>query len=253
MKLSWYRIFVFSLIFTAAIIGVKYLFHEFHLEVITLGSLHSGVISGVIFVLGFILSSTLSDYKEAERIPAEISSTIEDMSEDVESIHAKYSKFDRNKYHTQLLKVAEAFAGDLRNSKSNRAKSQLYGLGQLYGEMEEAGVPANFIVKLKQQQASLVRHLFRVNYIQRINFIPSATILAWSIVILTVSLLLFTEVEPFFGGMVLVGAISFILIYVLQLIRVIRTPFHDDGKTRDDVSLFLIDRTIEHLSSNKPA
>ena len=246
-QFSGYRIFITTLITTAIIIGVKYIFHYFHIEVIVLGSLHSSAISGVIFVIGFLLSSTISDYKEAERIPAEIASTIEDMNEDVMSIHANYPKFNLKEYQSQLHKVARTFTGDLRNSKSNKAKTQLYKLGELHATMEKTGVPANFIVKLKQQQAALTRHLFRVNYIQRITFIPSATVLAWSIVVLTVALLLFTEVEPFFGGVVLTGVITFILVYVLQLIRVIRTPFHDEGKTRDDVSLFLLERTIDDM------
>lgn len=246
-RFSAYRIFIFTLVVTAIIISVKYVFHYFHFEVIVLGSLHSSAISGVIFVIGFLLSSTISDYKEAERIPAEIASAIEDMNEDVMAIHRNYPNFDLGEYQAQLLRVAKAFTGDLRNSKSNKARSQLYKLGELHAIMEKGGVPANFIVKLKQQQAALARHLFRVNYIQRITFIPSATILAWSIVTLTVGLLLFTEVEPFFGGVVLTGVITFILVYVLQLIRVIRTPFHDEGKTRDDVSLFLLERTIDHL------
>ena len=247
MKIAIYRIFIKTLIVVAAIIGIKYLFHFLHWEIILLGSLHSSAISGVIFVIGFILSSTLSDYKEAERIPAEIASAIEDMHEDVVSIHSGYPKVNLKQYQEQLRKVASAFAGDLRNSSSNKAKTQLFKLGQLHADMEKAGVPANFIVKLKQQQAMLVRHLFRVNYIQRITFIPSATILAWSIVLLTIALLVFTEIEPFFGGMILTGVITFILMYVLQLIHVIRTPFHGEGSTRDDVSLFLIERTIDHL------
>lgn len=247
MKLGIYKLFIATIIATLGIIVVKYIFHSLGWEVLEASSLHSSAISSVVFVLGFILSSTISDYKEAERIPAEIAATIEDMNEDVASIARNYKNFDMLGYQRQLVSVARAFAGDLRNSKSHRAKTEMYKLDDMHADMEKAGVPANFIVKLKTQQATLVRHLFRVNYIQRITFIPSATLLAWSIVVLTMLLLFVTEIEPFAGGMVLTGVISFIMIYVLQLIAVIRTPFHDDGKTRDDVSLFLIDRTIEHI------
>lgn len=249
MKFAHYRIFITTVVITAAIIAAKYLLHLLGFELIVLGSLHGSVISGVIFVIGFILSATISDYKEAERIPAEIASTIEDMNEDVISIHQNYPKFDLAGYQKQLKKVAKSLAGDLRSSKSDAAKTELYALGRLHAAMEKSGVPANFIVKLKQQQASLTRHLFRVNYIQKITFIPSSIILAWSIVIIAITLLVFTEVEPFIGGVVITGAISFIMVYVLQLITVIKTPYHDEGKTKDDVSLFLIDRTIDHLES----
>lgn len=241
------RIFTTTLAVTAGIILVKYILHLFNLELIVLGSLHSSAISGVIFVIGFLLSSTIADYKEAERIPAEIASAIEDMNEDLISMHTNYPKFDLDAYRAQLAKVATVFMGDLRNSKNNKAKTQLHKLSRMNADLEKAGVPANFIVKLKQQHALLIRHLYRVNYIQRITFIPSATTLAWSIVVLAIGLLVCTEIEPFVGGMVLTGVISFIMVYVLLLIRIIKTPFHHEGSTKDDVSLFLLERTVKYL------
>lgn len=249
MILRTYRIFVISLIVAALVVGAKYLLHYFELELITMGSLHGSVISSVVFVIGFLLSATIADYKESERIPAEISSTLESMSEDALSIEENYPKFKSLTYQEQLHAIARGYLVDLRSSsRKSVTRVELHKLNKLHSQMEKAGVPANFIVKLKQQQALLLRHLFRVNYIQRIVFVPSANILAWSIVILAAALLLMTEMEPFVAGIVITGAIMFILVYVLQLIRVIRTPFHAEGKTRDDVSLFLIERTVDHLA-----
>lgn len=250
-RLLTYRIFIISLTAAALLVGVKYILHSLGWELITMGSLHGSVISGVIFVIGFLLSATIADYKEAERIPAEIASSLEGMSEDALSIEENYPKFKAAKYKKQLHAIAKAFLVDLRSSKNNTARTELHKLNKLHAEMERAGVPANYIVKLKQQQSVLLRHLFRVNYIQRITFVPSTTILVWSIVILAAGLLLMTEMEPFVAGIVISGAIIFILVYVLQLIRVVRTPFHDEGKTRDDVSLFLIERSVDHLRPNK--
>jgi hypothetical protein len=242
-----FRIFIISVFAAAAIVGLKYILHYFDIEPITMGSLHGSVISGVVFVIGFLLSATIADYKESERLPAEIASTIESMSEDALSIEENYPKFKAAAYQRQLHVIAVAMLADLRSSKNNTARTELHNLNKLHSQMEKAGVPANFIVKLKQQQALLLRHLFRVNYIQRIIFVPSTNILAWSIVVLAALLLLMTNMDPFVAGTVITGAIMFILVYVLQLIRVIRTPFHDEGKTKDDVSLFLIERTAEHL------
>ncbi len=242
-----FRIFIISVLAAAAIVGLKYILHYFDIEPITMGSLHGSVISGVIFVIGFLLSATIADYKESERLPAEIASTIESMSEDALSIEENYPKLKAAAYQRQLHVIAVAMLADLRSSKNNTARTELHNLNKLHSQMEKAGVPANFIVKLKQQQALLLRHLFRVNYIQRIIFVPSTNILAWSIVVLAALLLLMTNMDPFVAGTVITGAIMFILVYVLQLIRVIRTPFHDEGKTKDDVSLFLIERTAEHL------
>lgn len=241
-----YRLFIISLVVTAVIVSAKFLLHQLDWEIIVLGSLHTSMVAGTIFVIGFLLSTTMADYKESERIPADFSANIENMYEDGISIHANYKKFDFKAFQKQLQKVASSFASDVRH-KTNKSQLQIHALSEHFAAMEKAGVPPNFIVKFKQQQALLTKHLLRVNYIQRITFIPSATILAWSIVVVTIGLIMFTEIEPFYGGMVLVAGIAFILVYILQLIHVIRTPFHVAGKTQDDVSLFLLDQTVEHL------
>lgn len=251
MKIAHYRIFIISLALTVAFLGVKYILHWLGWEVVLLDRLHSSVISGIIFVIGFILSATIRDYKEAERIPAEAAATLENMHEDILSIKENYPKFDAEVYQTQLQKVAKTLTADLRSKNSHQARMQLHELSRLNAQMEKAGVPANFIVKIKQQQANLVRHLFRVNYIQRITFIPSATILAWSIASIGIALLLLTEMDSLLGSMIVTGAIIFILLYVLLLIQTIKTPFHDKGKTKDDVSLFLLSQTVRHLGERK--
>jgi hypothetical protein len=208
-------------------------------------------------VIGFVLSATISDYKESERIPPEFSSTIENMYEDAHEIHQTYDKFDIDRFRNDLIDIIDAFRSGTRVNRKG-VRKEIGMLNRTFGEMEAAGVPANFIVKLKQQQAQLLRQMFRVNYIQKIHFIPSASVLVRSIVILVVGLLLLTNIDPFYGGLVITGAISFIMFYMLLLIDVIRVPFHASGTTRDDVSLFLLRETREYLrgraktSKNKP-
>lgn len=242
-----YRIFYISLIITVLIVLFKFLLHQFGWEIIVLGSLHTSVVTGTFFVVGFLLSATIADYKESEKIPPEFASTIETMYEDAKAIHKNYPDFNLKTFQQQLRHVAASFADDVRH-KNHKARLKIHKLSESFTDMENAKVPANFIVKLKQQQALLVKHLFRVNYIQKITFIPSATILVRSIIPITITLLLLTEIEPFYGGMALVAIISFILVYILILIPVISTPFQDEGKTQDDVSLFLVDETKKHLS-----
>jgi len=117
---------------------------------------------------------------------------------------------------------------------------------------QKGDVPANFIVKLKQQQLVLLKHRKRVTYIQRIKFIPSATILLRSIVFFVLGLLILTNVDPFYGSLAIIGIISFVFIYMMILIEVTSIPFHASGKTRDDVSLFLVDSAAEYLDAKKP-
>ena len=249
-KIILYKIFLIALFSAALIVGIKYLFHAFGWEPIEQSSLHNGVLSSATFVIGFLLSATIADYKESERIPADFSANIEDMYADAEVIHQTYPKFNLEGFRAQLQKIAHTFDHEVRNA-SRGVSEKIRALNPYFGEMEQAGVPPNFIVKLKQQQLLLLRHRKRVTYIQRIKFIPSASILSQSIVVSVIVLLILTNVDPFYGSLAIIGIISFVLIYMMILIKVISTPFHIAGKTRDDVSMFLIDSAARFLKSKK--
>lgn len=249
-RLRLFRIFILSLLATFAVVALKYFFHSINLELIEQTSLHNSVISSVTFVIGFLLSATIADYKESERIPSDFASHLEDMYDDAASIHASYPVFDLEGFRKQLYTVAKGFNRDARK-RSYDARKDIRGLSDYFVAMEIGKVPPNFIVKLKQQQTQLLRSRQRVNYIQKIKFIPSATILARSIVICVIVLLLMTNIDPFYGGLIISGIITFVLVYMLILIQVISTPFHEAGKTQDDVSLFLVNDAAEYLSRKR--
>ncbi len=249
-RLVVFRIFFIALVAALIIVAVKYWFHLLNWEPIEQSSLHNGVLSSATFVIGFLLSATIADYKESERIPAEFAANIEDMYADAEVIYQTYPKFNLEGFRAQLYKIADRFDREVRIA-SRGVSEDIRTLNTYFGEMEKAGVPANFIVKLKQQQLLLLRHRKRVTYIQRIKFIPSASILSQSIVFFVIGLLVFTNVDPFYGSLAIIGIISFVLIYMMILISVISTPFHAAGKTRDDVSMFLVDSAARFLKSKK--
>lgn len=248
--LKLFRIFGISFGAALVVVGVKYILHLYGLEIIEQSSLHNSVISSVTFVIGFLLTATIADYKESERTPADFAAQVEDMYDDAAMIHQSYPVFDLDGFRKQLRKVALGFGSDIRK-RSHDARQDIRDLAPYFAAMEKGKVPPNFIVKLKQQQTVMLRHRHRVNYIQRIRFIPSATILARSIVIMVILLLLLTNVDPYVGGLLITGLISFILIYMLILITVISLPFHGAGKTRDDVSLFLIEDAVKYLSKSR--
>jgi len=243
-----YRLFIIAALTAIAVVVIKYVFHYFGWEPIEQSSLHNGVLSSATFVIGFLLSATLVDYKESERIPAEVAANIEYMYADAKMIHESYSGFDLNEFRKQLLHITQKFKSVVRNNDRG-VSNEIRGLGVHLAQMEKAGVPPNFIVKLKQQQALLLKHRKRVTYIQRIKFIPSATILSRSIVVLVVGLLIMTNVDPFYGSLVIIGIISFVLVFMMLLIDVISMPFHAEGKTQDDVSMFLLEDAIQFLKT----
>lgn len=119
--------------------------------------------------------------------------------------------------------------------------SKTQELGKYFLEMEALGVLANYIVKVKQDQAVIIRNMLRMHYLLRIKPLPSAFVLVESIVFIMIVLLLFTDVGAVQDDLVISGFFSFVYIYLLNLIRIMDKPFHAEGTTEDDVSLFLIE------------
>lgn len=249
MLLSWFknkRILLWALGVTALVSIAKLVLHLINFEPIPQTSIHNSLISSTIFVIGFVLSATITDYKESERIPAEFASNIEDIYNDASQIHKRYPDFDLDRLRTSLIDVLDTFREGTHQSRQ-AARREIADLHQSFGAMEAAGVPPNFIAKLKSQQSVLLRNMFRVNYIQRIKFIPSATTLVRSISILVIGVLLLTRTDSFTGSLLIGAGITFIMVYIQMLIQVVSTPFHEEGATRDDVSLFLIREAREYL------
>jgi len=143
-----YRIFIVALLSSSVIIGIKYTFHALGWELVEQSSLHNGVLSSATFVIGFILSATIADYKESERIPAEFAANVEDLYMDAEVIHESYPDFDLEGFRSQLEDITRTFDRKVRDA-SRGASDAIRALNPYFGQMEKAGVPANFIVKLK--------------------------------------------------------------------------------------------------------
>jgi hypothetical protein len=79
--------------------------HWYGLELLMLNTLLTSGIAGAIFVLGFLLSSVLSDYKEAERIPTEIRVALDAIYGDVSSFAAANEKVNVGTCRTMLKTV----------------------------------------------------------------------------------------------------------------------------------------------------
>ena len=246
-RLKQYAILRTALVITGLILTAKIILHVLGWEFMVVTPLHTAVISGGIFVMSFVLSAVIADYKESEKLPAEFAATIESMYEDIKGISIAHPKVNLKKMQATLCEILTLLRDDVVTG-NRQTHHKIFELGEELADMEQKGVPPNYLAKLKQEQAQLVKGLFRINYIQSIKFLPSAYILAQMVVVLICATLLFTKLDPVVTGMVVSGITTLIFSYILILIQVVSQPFQESGKTVDDVSFFLIYRTMEHVS-----
>jgi hypothetical protein len=66
----------------AALFVAKILISLTDADFITLTTLFGSIVAANVFLLGFLLAGTLADYKESERLPGELASSIESLADE---------------------------------------------------------------------------------------------------------------------------------------------------------------------------
>lgn len=243
-----FQIFLNTIAAVIVILFFKHLINIAEWEIFSITSLHTSILAGTIFVLGFILSGAHTDYKDSEKIPVDVVNSVESLYQDAILLKAKEPSFDLRGYAKILTELLYFMKKDIQ-SHGRESFVKTKELGQYFLQMEKLNVPANYIVKLKQDQSTIIRNMLRMHYLLRISPLPSAFILVQSIVGIIIAMLIFTHVGKDIDELVTTGFFSFVYIYLLNLIRVMDKPFHPEGTTQDDVSLFLVEEEIEKLAS----
>ena len=125
----------------------------------------------------------------------------------------------------------------------------LEGLQDSFLQMESLGVPPNYIIRLRTEESSIRKGLLRMYYIQKTSFLPLAYTLVKSLVGLLLGMLLFTEMEPLHDSVIISAFLTFLFVYVLRILHLLDRPFRARERTRNDVSLFLLDEFRERLEA----
>lgn len=232
------------------IVVVKVVIEIFSLDFIVLSPLYTSVVAGGTFVIGLLVAGTLADYKEAERMPAELTSALEAIHEDAVSIKVVTPDFDLARLSASLRRVVASLLDDLAVPEARSCLAAVSDLSPSFVEMDRLGVPPNYIVRLRGEQSTIRRIVYRVYHIQRTLFLPSAYLLIQSIVFLILVALLFTKFDPLYQSIVVLIFIAYFFIYLVKLLGILDTPFHASSKTMDDVSLFLLKEFARHMDED---
>lgn len=245
-----FRIFaeVLAVVFVLSLL--KAAINWLQLEFLTLNALFTSAVGAAVFIIGFLLSGVLSDYKEADRIPGELRTALESIYEDCRLFARAHRDFSLEAVRENILALVSRFREALKDRDTCDLRSVLVhvdALSETFVEMEIGGAPPNYIVRLKTDQSALRRLIFRITHIQRIQFVPSVHVLVQSLVFAIVSLLLFLKTEGSPESALIFGALSYMFIYSLYLVNTLEQPFRKGRQSLDDVSLFLLREFEEKL------
>ena len=169
-----FRLAVETLVVVAIIVGLRGLLFALGLEGLAPTALVSSIIGGGIFVMGLVIAGTLSDYKDAERAPTDLAAGLYAILRETESMHRVWGKPDMPGLRGRLIEVVNGLRRDIDAGNTRDCQAAIEDLSDSFIELEESDVPANYVVRLRQEQAGLRKTALRIYHIQREEFLPSA-------------------------------------------------------------------------------
>lgn len=246
-----FRLFFYVIGIVTGLVAAKFALHYLGAEFLQLDSLFPSILASSVFIIGFLLSSILPDYKEAERMPGEIRVALEAIFDDIVSFSQSVSGVDINELRTTLTGIVVGLEDGLHNSKAgddlHAATGEIDKLTPIFAHLERMGMSQNFIVRLRNEQDVLRRCVYRIAYIQRMQFVPSVHVLIETLVFATLFLLLFLKTDGSYSTAIIFGFVSYLFVYALHLITVLEQPFTKGKNAVDDVSFFLLREFVDKI------
>jgi hypothetical protein len=219
---------------------LKFIAHNFSLEVMELNALFTSLVAGTIFLIGFLISGVLTDYKESEKIPSEIVATFKTLYDDTYTIY----KSINSETALHFFVYQKEFLHLLMDwfYKKERTKSLLEKVSEMndfFVGFDKEGVPANYIIKLKNEQNSIRKQILRVDTIRDTEFVGSAYAIVEAMGFLVALGLIVIKIEPFYASLFLTLLVTFLILYMFMLIRDLDNPFDYSvqGESGTEISL----------------
>ena len=240
---SW-RLPLQALAIAAVIVGIRLVVERTGIETISVSPLVATIITANVFIIGFLLTGVISDYKESEKVPGDLAVSLGSIADECALVWRRKDAAPAREALTEVFElVREVKRWFYKDARTHDLREQVGALGDRFADIEPFTQP-NFVVRLKQEQTSISRQLTRVHTIRETSFVSSGYIMAKLATALVLFGLLLLEVHPWYESVFLVGVIAWFLSYVILLIADLDNPFDyaKDGRPRgQEVSLKPLD------------
>jgi len=227
---------VLPILFAAAVL--KMIAHHYGLEFLTLNTIFTALISANIFLIGFNISGVLADFKEGEKLPGELASNIEAIADECVYIYkSKKAKSGREGFLYCVEFTDKTLDWLYKKVRTRTIMEMIAGFTDRFLAMEKFSHSS--VSRLKHGQSEIRKITLRIHSIREIRFSEAAYAIAEIITFMLTIGMIFLKLEPFYEGLFLTIFVSFILIYMLMLIRDLDDPFayYDKEHSIEEVSL----------------
>jgi hypothetical protein len=234
--------------------GMKTMVHFAGWEIIPkeLTSFFPSILTGIIFILGFLLAGVVSDYKESEKIPNDIASSLYAIWREAKSTYKNFNSPEA----AQLIEKIKLFIPLLRFNFFVKGDREIFKLlDGMYEDIVplEKHIAPPAVVRLKNEQANLRKLLSRIEVIKKTDFIPSVFVSLKAICTIFLAVYCLLTVETWWVGVLLISIFAFVIFSIVFLISDMEDPFEYDesGENRsDEIDLAILDQLKKDMETN---
>ena len=232
---------------------LKLIFYRYGFEIITLNALFTSLIAATTFLIGFLISGVISDYKESEKLPGDMAASLETIYDEAYILN----KNKGNKTTREFIAQYKNFLKSLndwfyRREKTKNIIEKLHQMNDYFAKFEGM-MQASFLSRMKNEQANIRRTIIRINNIRDLSFIQSAYAIVETLAFFVVVGLLILKVEPFYESVFFTMLVSFLVVYMVLLIKDLDDPFDysENGENRAEVSIKPIHDFTSRILENR--
>jgi predicted membrane chloride channel (bestrophin family) len=234
------------------IIVIKLAVHRFGLEVISINPLFSALVASTVFLLGFLLNGVLTDYKESEKIPGEMASSLETLSLEIRAIRIHFPGTRIESHLRAVADLGRSIYAWTHGEASPTTDELLQQFHRCHSKVVEAAVllkASTLMGRLMGEMSSLLRAINRIDTIRETDFVRLVYWMAYASTTLLCGGLILSVSSNLKEACFFLSVIAFLLIFLLQLIDDLDNPFGmADPKSAEDVSLDLLRAAVERLN-----
>lgn len=253
IKKSKYHL-LFSVLPVVIIVAVfKIAVHQLGWELIPkeMTSFFPSILTGIIFILGFLLAGVVTDYKESEKIPNEIAASLYAIWQEADYLRTVSNSLSSEILMEKIKRFVPTLKNDFFVLRNDELKKLLDSLSEDIIEIGKEGAAPNYVMRMKTEIASLKKTINRISVIKNTDFIPSVFICIKTIAYIFLSVYCLLNVDPWWGGLILVSIFTFVIFSILFLIQDMEDPFDYDGSNEvksDEISLTVLDNLQEEIN-----
>lgn len=225
-------IFISTLLISSLIVLLKLYIPEQY-QFIEPISMYWTILSSVIFIYWFILAPAISEYKESEKLIIEIKNSLFNIKEDANYFKWLKNDFDEKKFLSQFSDAIINFYESITSNKKEIYPEIIGSLQTINLSWERLWIPANHIIRIKQELSNLRKCFLRINQIKEKESLPIIihklkNFITFIVIITLLFLNIWTDALDYVSLIqesVMLFLISFLYIYLSFVINGFDNPF----------------------------